>query len=381
MRERRPGVWELRAFLGRGADGRPRQVSKTFHGGKREARKALAALEVEANAGKHGRPDTAATTVAALLDRHLDNLERLGRAPTTTRTYRGYVKQLIVPALGSKRVRNLTAYDLDLFYSRLAAGGRSSATIRQVHAIISGALKQAVKWDMVPSNVARAASPPTVPRAEVRVPTAAEVKLILLEAERRDPMLGRLLMLGALTGARRGELCALRWSDVDLDAGTLRIAHSVMQVGRRVEVKDTKSHQVRVIALDNAGVALLRLHREDVDARAAATGAALAADAFLFSDRSLDGTVMVEPDWLTRRFTSIVEALGLDGLTLHGLRHFMATQLAARGDVSARTLAGRLGHAASVTLKVYAAYFPAADVEAARHMGELLTGTTATART
>ena len=65
---------------------------------------------------------------------------------------------------------------------------------------------------------------------------------------------------------------------------------------------------------------------------------------------------------------------GYEGLTLHGLRHFVATQLAARGDISARTLAGRLGHAdASVTLRVYAEFFPAADLQAAAHMGRILT--------
>ncbi len=376
LRERCPGVWELRAYLGRDGTGRPRQVSRTFRGGKRQARKELAKLDTEVAAGRHGLPDNASVTVAGLLDRQLANLERLGRDDKTLYTYRNYVERVLVPEIGAKRVRTLTALDLDQLYARMAAAGRSPAVIRKVHVVMSGALKQAVKWQMVPTNVAAMASPPAQPKAAVRVPTAVEVRRILAEAERADPMLGRLFMLAALTGARRGELCALRWPDVDLDLGTLRIAHSVQEVPGLIKVKDTKTHQVRVVSLDDAAVTLLRLHRVDVDQRAALAGVDVLADGFVFSDRSLDGSTVIVPGRLTKAFADIVDDLGLDGLTLHGLRHFRATTLAARGDLSARTLAGRLGHAdASVTLKVYSAFFPAADAEAARHMGRVLTST------
>ncbi len=97
------------------------------------------------------------------------------------------------------------------------------------------------------------------------------------------------------------------------------------------------------------------------------------ANGFVFSDQSIDGSALVRPDRLTAFFNRVRDDLGYSDLTLHGLRHFVATQLAARGDVSARTLAGRLGHAdASVTMRVYAAFFPAADVAAAAHMGRVL---------
>lgn len=375
MRERRPGVWELRTFVGRDEHGWVRQVSTTFHGTKQAATKALAALDTEAAEGKHGRPDTVGVTVAELLERHLDALELRGRADKTIYTYRRYAETVIVPAIGSRRLRTLTAFDLDNFYGRLARAGRSPAVIRKVHVLLSGALRQAVKWGMVPVNVATLASPPPQPKATIRVPSAEQVRRILTEAERSDPMLGRVFMLAALTGARRGELCALRWRDVDLDAGRLRIVASVQEVPGRLAVKDTKSHQTRVIAVDNAAVALLRLHREDVDRRAAGADAALLDDGFVFSERSLDGSVVIVPGRLTRAFADIVRRLGIDGVTLHGLRHFVATQLAATGEVSARTLAGRLGHAnASVTLRVYAEFFPAADVAAARHLGRIVVG-------
>ncbi len=108
------------------------------------------------------------------------------------------------------------------------------------------------------------ASPPTVHQQRIVPPTAEEVRRIVELAEQRNPILAALIMLAALTGARRGELCGLRWRDVDLDAGTVRIARSILDLPGRVEEKATKSHQERTIALGEAGVVLLRLHRDDV---------------------------------------------------------------------------------------------------------------------
>jgi integrase len=74
-------------------------------------------------------------------------------------------------------------------------------------------------------------------------------------------------MLAALTGARRGELCGLKWRDVDLHAGTVRITRSILDVAGRVEEMATKSHQERTIALGEPGMGLLRLHRRWKHAR------------------------------------------------------------------------------------------------------------------
>lgn len=369
-RERKPGVWELRVYVGRDpVTATPRQVSRTFRGGKRAADSALAALVAEAAKGQLGGTDA---TVGLLLDRHLEALERKGHSPKTLHTYRGYVDNTIRPALGTKHVRRLTAWDLDSLYAAQIDQGKSPGTVRQMHAIISGALTQAVKWGWCPVNVARMASPPVARAAKIVPPTSAEVRKIVTAAEERNPVLAALIMLAALIGARRGELCALRWTDVDLTAGSVRISRSVLDLPDRVEEKPTKSHQERTLALGQAGVTLLQMHRQAVLDRAAVASVEVAPDAFIFSGQ-LDCALPYRPDRVTGFFSQLRDDLDLHHVHLHSLRHFMATQLAARGDISARTLAGRLGHAdASVSLKVYSAFFPPADVEAAEHLGRAL---------
>ena len=370
MRERRPGVWELRVYVGRDpVTNNPRQQTRTFHGGKRAAQSALSKLVTEVGEGKLAGTNA---TLGLLLDRYLEHLDRKGLSPQTLHAYRRYVTLHLKPALGAKAVRKLTAWDLDQFYAALTDGGKSAATVRQAHAILSGALGQAVKWGWAPANVARSASPPVVHQRKVTAPSIEQVRALVAAAEDRDPILAALLMLAAITGARRGELCAIRWTDVDLIAGQLRIAHAILDLPGRVEIKDTKSHQERTLALGEAGVALLELHRQAVEDRALRGETELLADAFLFSER-LDGATPVRPDKVTRFFTTVRDELKMPALHLHGFRHFVASQLAARGDVSVRTLAGRLGHAdASVTMRVYAAFMPSADVEAADHLGRAL---------
>ena len=370
MRERRPGVWEVRAFVGRDpVTNAPRQVSRTIRGGKRAAQAAMAALVTEAKEGKLGGTDA---TLGLLLDHYFEQLERRGLSPKTVHTYRQQVEASIRPALGSKPVRKLTAWDLDTFYASLTDAGRKAKTVRNHHVVLSGALAQAVKWGWCATNVAKMASPPTVRAARIEPPTVAEVQALVKAATERNPSLAVLVMLAAMIGARRGELCALRWPDVDLVAGTLRISRSILDIPDRVEEKPTKTYAERTVSLGDAGRALLELHRAQVDELARVGEAVIAPDAFVFSER-LDCAMPVRPDKVTRFFTSVRDELELPHIHLHSLRHFVATQLAASGDISVRTAAGRLGWAdASVFLRVYAGWLPMADLEAAEHLGRAL---------
>ena len=159
MRERRPGVWELIVQLPRdAATGRAKQLSRTVRGTKREAQRALAALVTEVTTIP---VSTTKVNVAELLDRWLDAAAG-DLSPTTAHEYRRLADVLIKPALGRVAIRRLTAQRLDEFYAALVRQrGLSASSVRQVHAVIRGALNQAVKWGWLAANPARSASPPS----------------------------------------------------------------------------------------------------------------------------------------------------------------------------------------------------------------------------
>jgi integrase len=181
----------------------------------------------------------------------------------------------------------------------------------------------------------------------------------------KDADWGAYVWVAMTTGARRGELCAVHWSDIDLDHGVLilRRALYVDEVGVLRE-KDTKSHQQRRIALDDDTVEVLRALLERCRIRAEALGVRWSAEAYVFSPDP-DGLRPFVPDTATQRFSRMAERLGID-CSLHSLRHYSATELISAG-VDVRTVAGRLGHGGggATTLRVYAAWVAEADQRAA----------------
>ena len=196
--------------------------------------------------------------------------------------------------------------------------------------------------------------------------------LLISEAERTDPDLAVFLRLAAVTGARRGELCALRWTDVDLLAGSVTIARAI--VGQRNDdlvEKDTKTHAGRRIALDPRTVDVLARQRDRCEGRAVAAETTLPGNAFVFSP-GVDGSRAWRPGGVSLAFSRLRKRAGVGNVPLHSLRHFAATRMLAAG-VPVRTVAGRLGHAdAATTLNVYGHWIEASDQTAAAVLGDLL---------
>jgi integrase len=334
----------------------------------------------------------------ATLNQLLDQWLEVAELEPSTRV--GYVRKIdrhIRPVLGDIKLERLDARTLENLYAQLRRcrdrcdGRRRSkhhtrgrhecdarceahecrplarATVRQIHAILRAALTRAVKWDWIANNPAVQATPPTLPTPNPRPPTAEQAALILNEAW-KDPDWGLLVWVAMITGARRGELCALRWSNLNLDTGLLEIRSALAQDNSTVWEKSTKTHQHRRITLDQRTGDLLRAHRESAETRAAAIGTSLRPDAFLFS-RAPDSSIWLRPDAVSARFKKMCARLSIDA-HLHQLRHYSATELIASG-VDVRTVAGRLGHSGggTTTLKVYSAWLSEADQRAAAGVG------------
>ena len=395
MRERSPGHWELRAFAGTDPlTSKPNQVTRSFRGGERAAAKALGALVAEVDAGKFNRSKA---TVGQLLDKWLELAERTQR-PRTLYENRRKIDARIRPLLGEVRLDRLEPDVLDASYRKWLEEGLSAATVHKYHCILSAALNQAVKWggdwglDKAPT--ARA-TPPQAERHEMKVPTSEQLRSLISAAEDEDPVTATAVALAALTGARRGELVALRWSDIDLVKGRLLISRSLTVAGGQQHTGPTKTHASRDIALDPLCVEVLKrrwAYMVDLSARAESP---LVPDPYVLSYNA-NGASPASPDTLTHRFGKLCRAMEKPALAelqksnpkakptdlapgerwpfrFHDLRHFSVTiQIAAGVDV--RTVATRHGHArATMTLDRYAHALPERDREAAGVLGAALT--------
>ncbi len=149
--------------------------------------------------------------LAAWLDRVEPNL-----AYQTITGYKRLINEHIQPSLGAIKLRKLDVATLDSFYRALTKKGLAPATVRQAHAVIRSALKQGVRWDWVPINFAEKASPPRLRKATIKSPAPVDVaRLVERAAVGRYPDFATLIHLAVITGARRGELCGLRWNDLD----------------------------------------------------------------------------------------------------------------------------------------------------------------------
>jgi integrase len=334
-------------------------------------------------------PRTSAT-LAQLLKRYLDQFD--GERSTLT-TYRRYVRNHVQPLIGKEKVGNIDADILDSFYAELrrcrdhCTGARSridhrterkhtcddrcrphqckplgASSIRQIHFILSGAYKRAVRWRWVATSPVQQAEPPAAPKPNPEPPNAEDAARILNEAW-KDPDWGTLVWLTMTTGARRGEQCGLRWKHVDLEHGVLTYHRSIGQDSEGTWEKDTKAHQQRRVALDPDTVAVLTEHWKRCQARSTLLGTSLTSDEFVFSSAP-DGSRHLVPSSVTQRYGRLAARLGIK-TSIHKLRHSCATELIKAG-VDIRTVAGRLGHGGggSITLRVYTAWVSEADQRA-----------------
>jgi integrase len=301
-----------------------------------------------------------------------------GKRPTTIEGYRrkteGYVLGDSVAAVPLQAV---TAADLDQLYSSLLTnGGRDGAalsfrTVRHVHAILSKALTDAERRDLISRNPARRANPPSPTAArspEASTWTPGQLRAFLDATA--DHYHGALFRVAAMTGLRRGELCGLRWADLDLDGGRLKVRRTIAVVNRELVEGETKSARSRrTVDLDPVTVHALRAHRVRQLEERMLVGAG-------YTDRDLvfatpEGAPW-NPDAVGAAFNRAVARTDLPRIRFHDLRHSHATHLLASG-ANARLVSERLGHATvAFTLDVYGHVMPGQQADAAAAVAALV---------
>lgn len=375
--------------------GRVHRPTKRGFATQREAEEWRQEHARSARQGTYRRPSK--LTLGDYLDQHL---EALDVRATTRDGYRRKIENHIRPQLGSRPLAEITRQDLERLYRTLRTKGRtdhkagaglSPASVRQVHAILSGAFAEAERDGLILSNPCRHARMPARGMAaelghEMQVWEARTLRAFLdATEEERHGMLWRFL---AMTGARRGEALALRWTDVDLDSehATVTIARSLGlaadETGPKVlHLTPTKTGRKRRVHLDAATVAALKAWKARQSAARLAAGLlwvdptegrpVFVRDAVRLGPGETAGGYL-HPERVSRLFVSAVQRHGMPPIRLHDLRHTWAT-LALASGVEVKTVQEHLGHSTPViTLTTYAHVLGSQRQQAAERVAALL---------
>lgn len=307
----------------------------------------LAAADARGEFGPsdHRRGSADRLTVEAIIGEWWPRHQRR-LAESTRLDYQRVLDNHIVPNLGEIRIGDLHQRDLVRLYDQLLAGGLSEARIRRVHMVLALVCKYAVRQDIISSSPGAKAEPPAVREKPIDPPDAVDVRRLLKVDGEIRPGFAAFVRLAAITGARRGELAALRVDDlagaVVTIARSISIAEGEHGVGTNLIEKDTKTHAIRRVTIDHGTRSVLDDHLAALGHRADAAEIELVGRHFVFTD-SLDGAKPWRPEIISRDFNRCVKAAGLDGVRLHDLRHAAATAMMAAG-VDVVTGASRLGH-------------------------------------
>jgi integrase len=352
VRQRASGRWYVQLSVTEAATGKRSRPTIGPFATKREARTALTAALAERDAGTHVVPS--AEPVADYLRAWLDS-RRHDLRPTTLHGYRGVVARYVVPAIGAVPLRDLKPQHLQALYARMQDGGLSARTVRTVHVVLHRAFADAVLHQVLARNPCDAVRPPRLSPVEMATWDADQVAAFLRHVRASaDPETNVAVHVAAMTGMRRGEVCGLRWDDIDLDAGTIRVTRTRVVVAGEVRDGEPKtSRSRRVIDIDRFTVTALREWK-------------------LAQPPSPD-VVTQHPETLSDRFDALVKSSGLPRIRFHDLRHTHVTLLLSNG-VPVHVVSARVGHAnANITLGVYAHVLPGADGEAADLFARLVT--------
>jgi integrase len=368
IRRRGERSWEIKFDLGTDPlTGKRLTRYHSFKGTKREAEIELTRLKAGADKGDY--IDASKETLAQFTDRWERDWAASNVSPKTLERYQELIRCHVRPHLGNAKLQKLRAVNFAELYAKLLREGRgpgvglSPRTVGHVHRVLHRALGHAMQWGLITANPVDGITPPKVETTEIEILTEDQARDVLQKL--RGSELYPVVLLGLSTGMRRGEMLALRWKDVDLEGGRLRVEQSLEQTkvgGLRFKSPKTK-HGRRQIALAAFVIAELRIRWKAQQEQRLKLGVGKApGDALVFGN--WDGSPR-SPNAVTKAWTQAVSTNKLPRVSLHALRHTHASQLIASG-MDVLTVSRRLGHGSPmITLGVYGHLFANSDDRAA----------------
>jgi len=312
-------------------------------------------------------------TVAAYLDRWLADAVKPKNAPKTYSSYSETVRVHIVPSLGRIQLARLTGADVAGLLRTKSDAGLSPRTVAYIRAVLRSALNRAIRWGVIGKNPVLMTDAPKQVRTEVRPWTPEQARTFLTAAG--GDRLETLYRLALSLGLRMGEALGLRWSDVDLVVGELRVRQAIQRVDGKLSIVGLKTEKSRrTVAMPATLVRSLTQHRDRQAFERAVAGSSWSDSGLVFTNGI--GTAL-EPSNVLQRFKALSRRAGVPEQKFHALRHGAATLMLAQG-VPLKVAADILGHSQlATTADLYAHVLPAQHRAAADLMETILTGTDA----
>jgi integrase len=313
--------------------------------------------------------DAGKQTVGAYMVRWLEDFAKADLAPRTYHNYKLQIREHIVPAFGTMKLSKLDTPNIQALYSAKLHDGLKPSSVRYIHAVLHRALSKAVELRLISHNPAASADPPKVRHEEI-TPLSTDQTRAFLEAARGQKY-EALYVLSLTCGLRMGESLGLKWSDIDLEAGTLRVNRQLQRIreGGGLVFSEPKNASRRTIDLPQRGLEALRTHRKDqLEEKLRATN---------YEDSGLvfatgKGTPQDAQNVINRHFKPLLKQEDLPLIRWHDLRHTCATLLLGRG-VHPKLVQHLLGHASiAMTLDRYSHWIPSMGRHAADGMDEAL---------
>ncbi len=308
-------------------------------------------------------------TVKQYLEYWLEDVYKVSVRPTTFRNCRVLVHKYLIPGLGHIKLQKLTAQHVQSFYARKLREGIKASRVKNIHVALHTALEHARRMKLISINVCADVQLPQPERHE-QLPLTPEQARLLLQKVKEHRLEG-LLTLALATGMREGELLGLRWSDVDLEKGMLRVARTLTYVPGPgfVEGEPKTAKGKRTILLPQFVIETLKRHRVTQLGKRLAVGAAWVDRDLVFPDDDGDFLFAVK---LLRRFYKLLKEIGLPRIRFHDLRHSAATLLLSMG-VPHKVVQELLGHSnISITMDVYTHVLPSMQKDAMEKMDGFL---------
>ena len=370
IRKRKDGRWEGRYTAGHDPETGKAIYKNVLGKTQAEVKAKLKAAIQEAQtldlskAGKY--------TVGEWMEVWFEDYAKIKVRPSSHQTYRGYIDNHIRPNIGDIPLEKLTSLDLQKLYKKLLTKGRverleakgqpkglSTKTVRNIHQILSSALKLAQEQRIILANPAERCALPKVEHREMKTLPVEQLQSFLREA--RESGVFELYYLELATGLRRGELLGLKWEDIDLQKGDLRVKRQVSRInGEVMEAPLKTKNAYRTLPLAEDTIDVLKEQREKVGS-----------SPWVFP--SPNGGP-ISPDSVLHMLHRVLKRAGLPRVRFHDLRHTFAT-LALQNGVDIKTVSGMLGHfSAGFTLDTYAHVTGAAQRQAAGKMASVLSG-------